>query len=604
MPRRTLIRRNEYRDSVQLMLAAGQLLKRPDILQAILMMGTPSNKEFLRSQALLSPEGEAATANDLIVALESNDAAALDQAERDLDGLFRERPAASAGQEAPRTIDAALRQLPGANLCQISVPGDHAAAEARKALRAGLHVLLYSDNVPLEQEREVKELARSCGLLCMGPDCGVVNLNGAALALASVVRRGPVGIAGASGSGIQQVAVLVERWGLGVSQVIGLGGRDLCDAVGGLAMETALDALDADPDTQVIVLVSGAPGSATLEKLLPRIRKCRKPVVARLSGTDPATLRAAGVHVAANLEEAAALAVALVSGRESGGLQSNRSSDVDEELLQREIRGLKPTQRFVRGLFCGGTFMDEALRVLTATLGPIHSNAPLSPELALAGRAPSREHTVVDYGDEEFTLGRPHPVIDPQLRRERLEREGDDPEVAVILLDIILGPAMHPDPAGAVADTIAAAKRRAADQGRYLSVVASVCGTEGDPQHLSAQEEILRAAGVAVLPSNIQAAMLAARIVQREAGPLPAEGSVPDVGRSQVTSAKPDTELETRVKHVTALFGQELQVVNVGLAIFAEALQRQGIRMVSLDWRPPAGGDAELASLLEKLGGA
>ena len=211
---------------------------------------------------------------------------------------------------------------------------------------------------------------------------------------------------------------------------------------------------------------------------------------------------------------------------------------------------------------------------------------------------------MVDYGDEEFTLGRPHPVIDPQLRRERLEREGDDPEVAVILLDIILGPAMHPDPAGAVADTIAAAKRRAADQGRYLSVVASVCGTEGDPQHLSAQEEILRAAGVAVLPSNIQAAMLAARIVQREAGPLPAEGSVPDVGRSQVTSAKPDTELEARVKHVTALFGQELQVVNVGLAIFAEALQRQGIRMVSLDWRPPAGGDAELASLLEKLGGA
>jgi hypothetical protein len=277
---------------------------------------------------------------------------------------------------------------------------------------------------------------------------------------------------------------------------------------------------------------------------------------------------------------------------------------VDEELLQREIRGLKPTQRFVRGLFCGGTFMDEALRVLSATIGPIHSNAPLSPEHALAGRAPSREHTVVDYGGEEFTLGRPHPVIDPQLRRERLELEGGDPEVAVILLDIILGPAMHPDPAGAVADTIAAAKRRAADQGRYLSVVASVCGTEGDPQHLSAQEEILRAAGVAVLPSNIQAAMLAARIVQREAGPLPAEGSVPDVGRPQVTLANPDTELETRVQRVTALFGQELQVVNVGLAIFAEALQRQGIRMVSLDWRPPAGGDAELASLLEKLGGA
>jgi len=602
--KRTLIRRNEYRDSVQLMLAAGQLLKRPAIFQAILMMGTPSNKEFLCNQALLSPEGEAATANDLIITLEADTVDALDQAERDLEGLFRARPVAPGSQEAPRTIEAALRQLPGANLCLVSVPGCYAAAEARKALRAGLHVLLFSDNVPLDQEREVKELARSCGLLCMGPDCGVVNLNGAALALASIVRRGPVGIAGASGTGIQQVAVLVERWGLGVSQAIGLGGRDLRDAVGGLAMETALDALDADPATKVIVLVSGAPGAATLEKLLPRIRKCRKPVVARLSGTDPAFLRAAGVHPAADLEEAAALAVALVPGRESGGLQRNRSSAVDEALLQRETRGLKPTQRFVRGLFCGGTFMDEALRILTAALGPIHSNAPLSPELALAGRAPSCKHTVVDYGEEEFTLGRPHPVIDPQLRRERLEQEGDDPEVAVILLDIILGPAIHPDPAGAVADTIAVVKRKAVEQGRYLSVVASVCGTEGDPQRLSVQEEILRAAGVAVLPSNAQAARFAARIVQRAAGPLPAEGSVPDVEPSRAASATPDPEVETRAKRVTELFGQELQVVNVGLTLFAEALQRQGIKLVSLDWRPPAGGNAELAALLEKLGGA
>lgn len=604
MSKRILIRRNEYRDSVQLMLAAGQLQKRPDIFQAILMMGTPSNKEFLRNQALLSPEGEAATANDLIIALEADTAETLDQAERDMEGLFRARPAATGGQEAPRTIEAALRQLPDANLCLVSVPGCYAAAEARKALRAGLHVLLFSDNVPLDQERELKEMARSCGLLCMGPDCGVVNLNGAALALASVVRRGPVGIAGASGSGIQQVAVLVERWGLGVSQAIGVGGRDLRDAVGGLGMETALDALDADPDTQVIVLVSRAPGSLTLQRLLTRIRGCRKPVVACFSGTDSATLRAAGVHVAADLEDAAALAVALASGRESGRLQICRSSDVAEELLQREIRGLQSTQRFVRGLFCGGTFLEEALRILTSVLGPIHSNAPLSPELALAGRAVSRGHTLVDYGAEEFTLGRPHPVIDPQLRRERLLQEADDPEVAVILLDIILGPAVHPDPAGAVAATIAAAKRQAADQGRYLSVVASVCGTEGDPQRLSVQEETLRGAGVAVLPSNAQAARLAARIVQRGAGPLPAEDSVPDVGSPRVASTTPDLEVETRLRRGTALFGQELQVVNVGLMLFAEALQRQGIRLVSLDWRPPAGGDAELAALLEKLGGA
>jgi len=585
------------------MLAAGRLQKWPDIAEAILMMGTPSNKEFLRNQNLLSPEGEKATANDLIIALEAGTAETLEQAQREMESLFR-AVEATGGRQAPRTIEAALRQLPGANLCLISVPGSYAAAEARKALRAGLHVLLYSDNVTLEQERELKELARSRGLLCMGPDCGVVNLNGAALALASVVRSGPIGIAGASGSGIQQVAVLAERWGLGISQAIGVGGRDLHDAVGGLGLETALDALDADPDTQIIVLVLPAPGPVTLEKLLTRIRRCRKPVVACSSGSDLATLRAAGVHVADDLEDAAALAVTLASGRASSRLQICRSADVSAELQQREIRGLQPTQRFVRGLFCGGTFLKEALRILTPVLGPIHSNAPLSPELALAGRAVSREHTLVDYGAEEFTLGRPHPVIDPQLRRERLQQEADDPEVAVILLDIILGPAVHHDPAGAVTDTIVAAKRRAADQGRYLSVVASVCGTEGDPQTLSKQEEALRAAGVAVLPSNAEAARLAARIVQRGAATFPAGHSVPDVGSPQAVPTMADAEAEIRSRGVVALFEQELQVVNVGLTLFAEALKRQGVRLVSLEWSPPAQGDAELAALLEKLGGA
>lgn len=604
MSKRILIRRNEYRDSVQLMLTAGQLQKRPGILQAILMMGTPSNKQFLRDQALLSPEGEAATANDLIVALEADATEALDQAERDMEGLFRARPAATGGQEAPRTFEAALRQLPGANLCLVSVPGCYAAAEARKALRVGLHVLLFSDNVPLDQERELKEMARSRGLLCMGPDCGVVNLNGAALALASVVRHGPIGIAGASGSGIQQVAVLVERWGLGVSQAIGVGGRDLHDTIGGLGMETALDALDADADTRVIVLVSRSPGSATLQRLITRIRQCQKPVVACFSGADRATVLTAGVYVAADLEDAAAQAIALASGQQSERLSVCRSSAVVEELLQREIRGLKPTQRFVRGLFCGGTFLDEALRILTPNLGPIYSNAPLSSELALAGRVVSRGHNLVDYGAEEFTLGRPHPVIDPHLRRERLLKEAEDPEVAVILLDFILGPALHPDPAGAMVDAISEVKRQAAERGQYLSVVAFVCGTEGDPQRLSAQEETLRAAGVAVLPSNAQAARLAGQIVQRGAGPLPAEDSVPDVGRPQAASTTPDTVVETRSKRVTELFGQELQVINVGLTLFAEALQRQGVKLVSLDWRPPAGGDAKLAALLEKLGGA
>jgi len=605
MPKRNVIRRNDYHDSFELMVTSVQLQDDPGIVQAIFMMGTPSNKQFLRGLGLLSTDGESATPSDLIVAIEADSAETLDRVERDLERLLGERAAADAGPEAPRTLETALRQLPGANLCLISVPGQYAAGEARKALRAGLHVLLFSDNVTLDQERALKEFARSRGLLCMGPDCGVVNLNGVALALASVVRRGPIGIAGASGSGIQQVAVLVERWGLGVSQAIGVGGRDAHDTVGGLGLEAALEALEADPETRVIVVVSRAPGAATLPRILGRIKGCGKPVVACLSGVDRAAIRSVGACAPRDLEEAAAQAVALALGKEPGAPPDALPDTLQGELLARETRGLRPTQRFVRGLFCGGTFLDEALRILTPMLGPIHSNASPVPELMLTGRTASRGHTLVDLGAEEFTLSRPHPVIDPQPRRERLLQEADDPEVAVLLLDFILGPAVHPDPAGAVVDAIIQAKHRAADGGRYLSVVASVCGTEGDPQRLSMQEETLRRAGVVVLPSNAQAAKLAAQIAQRVVGGRsfslePESGihapvvmlAVAEPARSQASAS------------VVELFTQELRIVNVGLTLFAEALRRQSVKSVSVDWRPPAGGDPELASLLEKLGGA
>jgi len=604
MPKRNVIRRNDYHDSFELMMASVQLQDDPGIVQVIFMMGTGSNKQFLRDLGLLSADGESATPNDLIVAIEADSADTLDRIERDLESLLGGRAAADAGSEAPRTLETALRQLPGANLCLISVPGRYGSAEARKALRAGLHVLLFSDNVPLDQERALKELARSRGLLCMGPDCGVVNLNGVALALASVVRRGPIGIAGASGSGIQQVAVLVERWGLGVSQAIGVGGRDMHDAVGGLGLEAALAALEADPETRVIVVVSRAPGAATLPRILGRIKGCGKPVVACLSGIDPVAIRSVGAYAPRDLEEAAAQAVALAPGKEPGALQVVAPYAVPGELLTRETRGLQPAQRFIRGLFCGGTFLDEALHILTPMLGPIRSNASPIPELALAGRAASRGHTLVDFGAEEFTLSRPHPVIDPQPRRERLLQEADDPEVAVLLLDFILGPAVHPDPAGAVVDAIIQAKHRAADGGRYLSVVASVCGTEGDPQRLSVQEDTLRRAGVVVLPSNAQAVRLAAQIAQRAVdGRSPTLDSTIGIGAPVRALAVPEPVRSQASASVVELFTQELRVVNVGLTLFAEALQRQSVKTVSVDWRPPAGGDPELVSLLEKLGG-
>jgi FdrA protein len=377
-------------------------------------------------------------------------------------------------------------------------------------------VVIFSDNVPLDEERTLKELARSKGLLCMGPDCGVANINGVALLTGSAVRKGPIGIIGASGSGTQQVTAIADREEIGVSQAIGVGGKDLLDPIGGIGMLSAIDMLEADPETKVLVLISRVPGTRTLPLILDRIRRCAKPVVVYFIGGDAKAIAAAGGVAAHDLDDAAYKAIDLAQGRPPRAVSADEPDDSFAAATNRERRGRAASQKYLRGLFCGGTFAEEAMAVLTPIIGAIHSNTPLRPDLKLANSQRSREHTIVDYGDEEFTVGRPHPVIDPEPRRQGLLREGTDPEVAVILLDFILSHAVHPNPAGALVPSIREIKARATAEGRSLSIVASVCGTEADPQRLSAQERMLREAGVWVVSSNARAARLAGRLVKSD----------------------------------------------------------------------------------------
>jgi succinyl-CoA synthetase alpha subunit len=491
---------NHYRDSVSLMQLSASLGKLPGIEQAAAVMATPANLDLLRAAGLMGA-AVAASPNDLLVVVRGKSSASLEAAlTAALAALDKppERPAGGGPAAAPlRSLQMGLAQAPQANLALISVPGEYAAAEALKALRLGLNVMLFSDNVELADEVALKREARSRGLLLMGPDCGTAIVDGVPLGFANAVRRGAIGVLGASGTGTQQVTSLVHRRGSGISQAIGTGGRDLYREVGGVTMLQGLERLARDPDTKVIVLISKPPAPEVAKTVLDAARRAGKPVVVNFVGAAQDAAEGK-LHFARTLEEAAAAAVALSKGRKPG-----RSA---LPAPKRPLIKFKAGQRYIRGLYSGGTFCYEAC----ALLGDAWSNAPVDASRKMKDVWKSREHTVVDLGDDVFTRGRPHPMIDHRLRNERLLAEAADPEVAVILLDVVLGYGAHPDPAAEMLPALAAARKR----NRSIAFVASVCGTDEDPQGLERQESALRAAGVLLAQSNARAVMLASALIK------------------------------------------------------------------------------------------
>jgi len=490
-----LVRPDTYRDSVELMRVAALVEKARGVSRAALMMATPANRELLAGAGLLDAAGAAAGPNDLVVAVAAADPAAAERALGEAARLLDEQAAVaspSGERPSPRTIAEAVGELPHANLAIISTPGAYATAEALKALKRGLHVFIFSDNVPVADEALLKRLAVKKKLLVMGPDCGTAILDGVPLGFANAVRRGPVGLVGASGTGLQEISCLVDRLGEGCSQVIGVGGHDLDERVGGLMMQAGIERLSGDPGTRVIVLVSKPPAPAVARRVLDVARKSGKPVVVNFLGGDPAAIRAAGAIPAATLEDAARAAVALARGKRVAAAPLAVAPKLAAAGLAKARRFAKG-QSLVRGLYSGGTLCQEAALILEGADG--------------------QKHTTVDLGDDAFTVGRPHPMIDQRLRNERILAAAEDAATAVILLDVVLGYGAHPDPAGALVPAIEGAIKAAARGRRGLAFVASVCGTPADPQGLERQETRLGAAGVLLAPSNAQAARLAASLV-------------------------------------------------------------------------------------------
>jgi len=506
-----IIKKGEYYDSVTLMLAAKQLGGLPGVIDSAIVMGTAENRAILESSGLLLDEFKASIDSDLLIAVKAEDEKAASTAMAEAGNALKSlRHASGRTDEAqPRSLDEAINMLPGANLAMISVAGRFAGDVAMRALQRGLHVMLFSDNVPLEQEVALKQYAAERGLLVMGPDCGTAIINGAPLAFANVVTRGDIGVVAAAGTGMQEVTCLISNAGAGVSQAIGTGGRDIKREVGGLMFMQGIRMLDADPETKVILLVSKPPHPEVLEKIGAEVKGLKKPVVAVFLGADPKMIDIYGMRPAATLDEAARMAVALSLGNEPPAEKDANISG----MAQAEARKLANGQRYIRGLFSGGTFCYEAQLLLQDMKDDVFSNAPTGKSRKLEDTRQSTKHTVIDLGEDEFTVGRPHPMIDFSLRNKRIIQEAQDPETAVILFDLVLGYGSHPDPLSEIVPAIKEAQGIAKENKRGLLFVASVTGTDQDPQNRSKVVAWLKDNGVLVAGSNAAACRLAGKIV-------------------------------------------------------------------------------------------
>ena len=497
--KKVVVKKNRYVDSVSLMSVSDRVTVLPGVTNVEAQMGTHANLELLKLLEYTLPEG--VTPNDLVIAITADSEDSYAAAFRLVEDIIDRKNVQNS------IIYNSLEDVDGRyDLCQISLPGEYAAAEARKALNMGMDLFIFSDNVSLEEELELKQLGSSLGRLVMGPDAGVALIDGVARAAGASIRHGPIGIVGASGSGAQEVGCIIEKCGLGVSNIIGTGGRDLYPQIGGITMKAGIRRMEADPETKVIVLVSKLADLGVMDQVLTLADICEKPVVAVFLGSSEALFENHKVHGTFSLEEAALKAVELAGG------SVDKFGYTDEEinkLGEENVAKLKPEQKYFRGLYCGGTFTEEALLYFSAhnTGSRLFSNLSNRYCEKLEDSEVSVGHSILDLGAEDFTAKAPHPVFAPSLRLKRLRRELADPQVGVILLDFITGPGVALDPITSFAEEC----KKYRDKG--LVVISSICGSLEDPQDVAAKQKLLEEAGVIVTPSNYQSTKLASAMM-------------------------------------------------------------------------------------------
>ena len=544
-----------FQDSVSLMLISRDLSKADDVKRVSVMMGTPANKEVFRETGMWHETLEEAGPNDVCVVVESDQTQEITskvakRLEEALAQLAKGRQ--SADYPVVHSLSQALRIAPDSNLALISVAGAYAHEPARQALEKGLNVMLFSDNVPVDEELELKRYGHEHGLLVMGPDCGTSVISGAPLAFANRMPAGAIGIVGASGTGIQEVCSQIVLAGSGITHAIGLGGRDLSADVGGISAQDALKMLADDAATRVIVFISKPPAASVAERITALMLNLDKPVVALFLGTRPKSKQAGSVRFAESLDEAARLAVEL-----------EKTEKLVDALPHRE-------GGHILGLYTGGTLAAEAA-CLAAELLKLKPAENHNRGVMLC----DRDHLIIDLGDDAYTRGRPHPMIDPSVRTDALLEIADKMPVEILLADVVLGFGSHPDPAGAFAQAFEEVKRRQGN-GKAPVCIATVTGTEEDVQVRSRQIEKLRQAGIVVADNTRQAVTAAARIVR---------------SRKNAAAHLPES----------SLLKDKPKVVNIGLRSFAQNLQDCNVSCVQYEWVPACQGNERLQKLLSRM---
>lgn len=576
----TIIKKNAYQDSINLMLLTNSLTTTEGINKVQVMMATPANKDIFKDAGLYTDELENAESNDMAIVVDTDVEGKADEVLEKVDDYLKDQSisADEEGFKTVRTWDKAEKALPDANVALISVPGEYAAEEAENALDRGMHAFIFSDNVPLEDEVKIKQKANEKGLVVMGPDCGTGILDGIPMAFANVVNKGKIGVVGASGTGIQEVTTIIDRMGEGISHAIGTGGRDLKEPVGAIMMMEGIKALENHNATDVIVVVSKPPAKEVRDEVVELLHNVSKPVVTIFLGEKPEQ-HEGNVYQAYTLEETARIAVDLAKNNDIKDDYNDGDYDVDRS-------GMKDSQTAIKGFYSGGTLASEAAVLMTDALGEGHIGDVEGYVLKTGA------HEVLDLGDDEYTQGKPHPMIDPATRSEFIAKAAQDKETAVILLDIVLGYGSHDDMVSALLPAINQAKSEAEKDGRKLNVIATVCGTLNDPQNYNEQRKHLEDAGIIVKDTNNQAVRTALNIVGKK---------VNDVKKAHVDKTATKAFDLSVSEQMTDLLNNKPRVINVGLKSFTNAVTDFGGKVVQYDWRPVAGGDKRMRKILSLL---
>lgn len=580
---KTIIKKGSYQDSVVLMLLTNKISAMEGINKVSIMMATPANKDIFMASGLDTEELKAAGANDMAIVVDTDNEEIMEKILAEAEEFLINQASKGSKKEAAEQVkswEGALDKLPDANLAVISIPGIYAAVEADRALDENLNVFMFSDNVTLEDELYLKKKAHDKGLLVMGPDCGTGIIQGVPIAFTNNVTPGGIGIVGASGTGIQELTTIIDRLGEGVTNAIGTGGRDLSTTIGGITMLDAINAMAEDEDTKVVIIISKPPAKEVRDMIVRRLENFNKPVVSLFLGEKPEVYKKDFYH-AYTLDEAARISVKLI-----------RNEEIKLEVFKPSVEGgfAKEEKKTIKGYYSGGTLAAEAAMLIKDTL---ELSVGIGKQHGFMLNTDG--HVVIDLGDDVYTQGKPHPMIDPTKRAECMKEAADDPSTGVILFDLVLGYGSHEDMAAALLPSIEKLKAKAVVENRKLYFVATVCGTKKDIQRYDYQVNIMEEAGVVVCESNKQAVETALHLI----GHTFTEEAKPILPKKQG-----DEDKEYNVSDsVRKLLQNKPKVINIGLRSFEKVLKEFSCEVVQFDWAPPAGGNMELIKALQYLRG-